>query len=94
LTNFVASISLGVIVTYFVGWDVSLAETAICVVDKAGAILREGKADTKPEAIATWLKSISVVIERLGLEAGPLSPWLCDELRAVGLPAVCIEPGG
>jgi transposase len=28
---------------------------------------------------------------RLGLEAGPLSPWLYEGLRADGLPAVCIE---
>ncbi len=27
----------------------------------------------------------------VGLEAGPLSPWLCGELQAAGLPAVCIE---
>ncbi len=77
--------------TYFVGLDVSLEETAICVVDDAGAILREGKAETEPEAIVTWLRSIDAAIERLGLEAGPLSPWLCDGLQAAGLPAVCIE---
>ena len=79
------------IVTYFVGLDVSLNETAICVVDDAGMIWREGKAESEPEAIATWLKSIDGEINRVGLEAGPLSPWLCGELQAAGLPAVCIE---
>jgi transposase len=78
-------------VSYFVGLDVSLDETAICIVDDAGAIVREGKAETDPEAIVTWLSSTAVPIERLGLEAGPLSPWLCEGLRVVGLPAVCIE---
>jgi transposase len=78
-------------VAYFVGLDVSLEETAICVVDDAGEILREGKAETEPEAISTWLKAVGVAIERLGLEAGPLSPWLSQSLQAVGLPAVCIE---
>ena len=38
---------------YFVGLDVSLDETAVCVVDETGAILREGKAISDPEAIAT-----------------------------------------
>jgi transposase len=78
-------------VSYFVGLDVSLDETAICIVDNTGVIFREGKADTEPEAIATWLKAAEVTIERLGLEAGPLSPWLCEGLRAAGLPATCIE---
>jgi transposase len=78
-------------VRYFVGLDVSLEETAICVVDHAGEIFREGKAETEPEAISIWLKGVAVAIERLGLEAGPLSPWLSEGLQAVGLPAVCIE---
>lgn len=77
--------------SYFVGLDVSLDETAICIVDDAGVILREGKADTEPEAIVTWLNSVVVPIERLGLEAGPLSPWLCGGLRAAGFAAICIE---
>ena len=77
--------------TYFVGLDVSLEETAICVVDNAGEILREGKAETEPEAISSWLKAVDVAIERLGLEAGPLSPWLSQSLQVAGLPAVCIE---
>jgi transposase len=41
------------IVTYFVGLDVSLEETAICVVDSAGEIFREGKAETEPESVST-----------------------------------------
>ena len=77
--------------SYFVGLDVSLDETAICIVDDTGVIFREGRTETEPEAIATWLSSVRVAIERLGLEAGPLSPWLCEGLKAAGLPAICIE---
>jgi hypothetical protein len=46
-------------------------------------IFKEGKAETDPEALATWLYAAAVPIERLGLEAGPLSPWLCEGLRAI-----------
>jgi transposase len=46
---------------------------------------------TEPEAISIWLEAVGVAIERLGLEAGPLSPWLSEGLQAAGLPAVCIE---
>jgi transposase len=78
-------------VSYFVGLDVSLDETAICNIDDAGVIFREGKADTEPEAIVTWLNAVGVSIECLGLKAGPLSPWLCESLKATGFPVICIE---
>lgn len=77
--------------SFFVGLDVSLDETAICVVDDAGGIVREGKTGTEPEAIIAWLNRIDSPIERVGLEAGPLSPWLYEGLRAAGIPAICIE---
>lgn len=77
--------------SYFVGLDVSLDETAMCVIDDAGDILKEGKAETEPEAIVTWLSAIDGAIERVGLEAGPLSPWLYAGLRSAGVPAICIE---
>jgi hypothetical protein len=67
-------------VPYFVGLDVSLDETAICVIDDTGDILKEGRAETDPEAIVVWLNTVDGPIERLGLEAGPLSPWLYEWL--------------
>lgn len=66
----------------FCGLDVSLDETAICIVNDAGDIVKEGKAETDPQAIATWLGAVDVSIERLGLEAGPLSPWLHEGLQS------------
>ena len=76
---------------YFAGLDVSLEETSICVVDEQGGIVREGRAASDPGAIVAWLGQVGVKLERLGLEAGPLSPWLHTELTAAGLPAICIE---
>jgi hypothetical protein len=78
-------------VLYFVGLDVSLDETAICVIDEVGGIFKEGKAETDPDAIIAWLNGVDGTIERVGLEAGPLSPWLYEGLRAAGVPAICIE---
>lgn len=75
----------------FVGLDVSLEATAICVVDGEDRVLRRGKAPSDPGSIAGWLRRFGVAPERVGLEAGPLSPWLAEGLRAQGLPAVCIE---
>src|SRR5271156_2698838 len=76
---------------YFAGLDVSLQETAICVVDEDGIIVTEGKAASDPDDLFRWLAATGLAIMRVGLEAGPLSPWLHAGLREAGLPAICIE---
>jgi transposase len=76
---------------YYAGLDVSLDETAVCVVNEEGVIVHEGKAESDPTALADWLSNNGVDLQRVGLEAGPLSPWLYEGLRAAGLPAVCVE---
>ena len=37
---------------YYVGLDVSLKQTSICVVDRAGSVVREGVVDSDPESLA------------------------------------------
>ena len=76
---------------YFAGLDVSLQETAICIVDEDGVVIREGEVASEPDDLHAWITGAGVTLTRLGLEAGPLSPWLHAELRTAGLPAICIE---
>jgi transposase len=76
---------------YYTGLDVSLNTTAICVVNQDGDIIRETEVPTEPVAISEWLKAIGLPMERVGLEAGGLTPWLCHELLAANWPAICIE---
>src|ERR1700732_3354001 len=80
-----------VFMKYVAGLDVSLDETAICVVDEDGIVVTEGKAASEPDDLVRWLVATGLTITRVGLEAGPLSPRLHTELRAAGLPAICIE---
>ncbi len=74
-----------------VGLDVSLEETSICVVDKAGTMQCEGKVMSQPESIAAFVTARAPGAVRIGLEAGSTSTWLWTELHALGLPAICID---
>ena len=75
----------------YVGMDVSLQETSICVVDDDGEIQCEGTVISEPEAIAEFIKTHAVSAKRIGLETGPTTTWLWHELRALGLPVICID---
>jgi transposase len=76
---------------YYCGLDVSLNSTAVCVVNQDGTIIREGEVPSEPAAIDQWLKKLGLPMERVGLEAGGLSPWLCHALLADRWPVICIE---
>jgi transposase len=76
---------------YFVGLDVSVKETAVCVVDEVGGLVVEQKVPSEPDDIVTLLTSIGGTYGRIGIEAGPLSQWLFNALAAAGLPVVCVE---
>ena len=76
---------------YFAGMDVSLEETAICVVDETGRVIKEARAASEPEALHALLCSFSFPFECVGLEACSLTAWLHSELTSAGWPAICIE---
>lgn len=75
----------------YVGLDVSMHSTSVCVVDQDGTIVRECKPETDPGVIAQALKPWTGDIERVGLEAQSFSPWLAVELLTLGLPAMVVE---
>jgi transposase len=65
----------------YVGLDVSLKETSICVVDEAGKVVWRGRTDSTPEAIAAAIKRHARHVVRIGLESGQLSTWLFHGLK-------------
>jgi hypothetical protein len=65
---------------HFVGLDVSLKTTAICIVNDAGKIMREGMVASDPEVIAAFIASYAPETTRIGLETGPTATWLWTEL--------------
>ena len=61
---------------HFVGIDVSLAMSSVCIVDATGRIVQEAKVASEPEALVAFLAGCGHPLVRIGLEAGPLSQWL------------------
>jgi transposase len=75
----------------FVGLDVSVRTTSVCVMDAGGKLIRESKVESEPEAIGELLHAIGRPYKRVGLEAGPLSQWLYSGLASAGFPVICVE---
>jgi transposase len=72
----------------YAGIDVSLEYASVCVVDADGRIVREAKILSEPDALIAWFGAHGVAMERIGLEAGPLSQWLHAGMAKAGL---CVE---
>jgi hypothetical protein len=68
----------------FIGLDVSLAKTAVCVVDRDGAVLWQGKVASEPgpliKRLAEWPDSIEIVgIEAVSVHSrGGVSASICS----------------
>jgi len=75
---------------YFAGLDISMDETHICVVDRDGAVVYEGKSASTAGAIADKL-SEAPSCRRIVFETGRMAPILFHGLSQLGLPAVCVE---
>ena len=75
----------------FIGLDVSLASTAVCVLDEKGNIVTEVQVASAPDAIAAFMGELPHGIAAVGLEAGPLSHWLHKGLTDAGFEAVLME---
>jgi len=76
---------------HYAGIDVSLECSSVCVVDASGRIVREAKVASEPEALIAWFRSLGFGLERIGLEAGPLSQWLFAKMKAAGLTVELLE---
>ena len=60
----------------YVGLDVSLKSTSICILDEKGRRLQEGEVESTSEAIHEFLFKTGLEIEQIGLESGNLTHYL------------------
>ena len=77
--------------TQYAGIDGSLEQSSVCVVDAEGRIVREAKVLSEPEALIGWFVQHAVRLERIGLDAGPLSRWLHAAMTKAGLATELLE---
>ena len=75
---------------YFAGLDISMEETRVCVLDREGVVVYEGKAASMSEAIADELAK-APSCRRIVFETGRMGPVLFHGLSQLGLPVVCVE---
>lgn len=76
---------------YYAGLDVSLEETAVCVVDATGIVVKEAKVASSPEALIGFFERLGLVMGRIGLEACSQTAWLHERMSSAGLSVVCME---
>jgi transposase len=76
---------------HYVGIDVSLEASSVCIVDANGNIACEGKIGSEPDDLIAWLRGRKLELTRIGLEAGPLSQWLYAAIRQAGLAVELLE---
>jgi transposase len=77
--------------TRFVGLDVSQKLTSICVVDDTGRRLWRGQCHSDPEQIERAVRGYAGDDASVGLETGPMTPWLVHELRGRGINITCLD---
>lgn len=76
---------------FFIGLDVSLASTAICVLGPQGKVVDELQADSEPVALVRAIGTLPYTIDAIGLEAGPLSQWLSKGIEEAGFDVILME---
>lgn len=76
---------------HYAGIDVSVESSSVCIVDADGRIVREAKVLSEPAALIAWFAAHDAPLERIGLEAGPLSQWLYAAMRQAGMAVELLE---
>ena len=77
--------------TKYVGLDVSMEATSVCVVSAEGQVTWRGRVKTDPEALARAIRQRAPELVRVGMESGAQSTWLWHALRKLGIAVICID---
>lgn len=76
---------------HYVGLDVSMKTTFICILNEAGKVVHEGHEKTDPHLIADYLDTKGFKNCFLGFESGSLTHYLMTGFKERALHAVCMD---
>ena len=71
----------------YIGLDVSLASTAVCILGDKGEMVTEVQVAGAPDSLVSFMRELPHRIAAIGLKAGPLSQWLHKGKRWSGRPS-------
>lgn len=76
---------------HYVGLDVSMQKTFVCILDENGKILHEDCIKTDPTLIADFLDDMKLKDIVLGFESGSLSHYLMNGFKERNIRAICMD---
>lgn len=76
---------------HHIGLDVSVESLAICVIDPTGCVKEEFSVRSHPEDLSKALDPFSDKIALICLEAGPMSSFLCQDLKRIGVDSILMD---
>lgn len=77
---------------HYIGLDVSVKTTAICIIDEKGTKVFQTSVPTTPEDIYNAIQRAgNIEIDKVGLEAGSMCHYLTEGLEKFDLPVICME---
>lgn len=76
---------------HYIGLDVSMKRTFICVLNEQGKIVHEGSENTEPRLIADYLSKLDLKEMTVGFESGSLTPYLLTGFKERAIEAICMD---
>src|ERR1043165_1621085 len=76
---------------HYAGIDVSVECSSVCIIEASGKMVCERKVASEPEELIGLFARVGFAVERIGLEAVPLSQWLFAGLKKAGFAVELLE---
>jgi transposase len=76
---------------HYIGLDVSMKETSICIVDETGKIVYEGIEVSDPSRLAKHIQKLNLNVKKAAIESGSISHWLVSQMQKLGVPVICVD---